>query len=71
MKDWDKVEVKVTGNLAKLTSERNELAQRLADVEAVLIKQREGWRREKNKTMALTYSKDLSLLWLSDSIEPK
>ena len=53
------MEVKVTGNLAKLTCERNELAQKLADVEAALAKHKEGWRRERNKTLALTYSKSV------------
>lgn len=57
MKDWDKKETKVTGDLAKLMSERNELAQKLADVEEKLVEQREGWRKERDKTMALTYGK--------------
>ena len=43
--------------LSQLESERNELAQRLANVEMLLTQQQEGWRKEKEKTMALTYSK--------------
>lgn len=57
MKEWDKEDLKVTAKLSQLQAERNELAQRLAEAEASLAHQKEGWRREKNRTMALTYSK--------------
>ena len=57
MKEWDKEELHVTAKLSKLQSERNDLAQRLAEVELSLAHQKDGWRREREKTMALTYSK--------------
>lgn len=56
VKQWDKEEVKVTSQLARLQSERNVLAQRLVEAEASLTQQREGWQKERNKTMTLTYS---------------
>lgn len=56
MKEWDKKEVKATSKLAQLQCERNELAHRLANAEASLAHQTEGWRKEKEKTMTLTYS---------------
>ena len=51
----------MTSKLSRLESERNELATRLTAVETSLMHQREGWRKEKEKTMALTYS-ELSLV---------
>lgn len=57
MKEWDKEELKVLSSLAQLRSERNELAQRLTQSEVCLAQQREGWKRERERTMALTYSK--------------
>ena len=55
MKEWDKQETKLTSRLSQLDTERKKLAARLADVEASLEHQREGWRKEKEKTVALTY----------------
>ena len=56
VKQWDKEEVKITSQLAQLQSERNVLAQRLVEAEVSLAQQKEGWKKEKNKTMSLTYS---------------
>lgn len=62
MKDWDKEEVKMASKIARLESERNELAGRLTVVEMSLIHQREGWRKEREKTAALTYSEQITAL---------
>ncbi len=57
MKQSISQEAQKDAEIVQLQSERNLLAHELAEVKRSLSHQREGWRREKDKTMALTYSK--------------
>ena len=62
--------MKVISKLARLQSERNDLAQRLASTEVSLAQQREGWRKEKEKTMTLTYSEIIVCFFLCKKLGP-
>ena len=68
VREWDRDEAKVAAKISQLQSERNDLAQRLAKMEVSFVNQKEGWDRERNKTLALKYSKHCTVTFIIHSI---
>lgn len=57
-------EVKREASESQLKNEKHELADQLKEVTISLKHQQEGWTKEKSKTLALTFSKFISRLYI-------
>ena len=66
IKEWDVTEAKKDARIMRLQGERDELAQQVKELKLALNNQDYLLKKEKNKTLSLTYSKhdQLAVLYL-------